>query len=273
MALDAPALEIDRREILANRHLLLTRDTGSLNIVSLNEPTSIRGEFVSSNIYSKLPACLTLACFLFALIGCGGKKPSTLPPVDQESKQTAPDSAVVDSAALAKPSNEPLGWVIRDKVNVRSQPATTSDVVVQLSRGSEVQLLELANKWWKVHLSDGRTAYIYEPLLTRERYVDPWDRFRMESGRSNSSLNIVTGVTGLDSEVPAAAITLGAKWATLTADERTAVGEAAFKFWCECVKKCGYDPLQTRMVLRNESGQELGSAIYEDGKTVVTLAE
>ncbi len=244
-----------------------------MNIESSNGPISIRGEFVSSNMYFKLPACLTLACVLFGLIACGGKKPSTLPPVDQESKQTIPDSVVVDSAALAKPSDESLGWVIRDKVNVRSQPATTSDVVAQLTRGTEVQLLELENKWWKVRMSDGRIAFIYEPLLTRERYVDPWERFRMESGRSDPNLNIVTGITGLDSEVPAAAITVGAKWATLPVEERKSVGKSAFKFWCECVKKCGYDPLQTRMVLRNESGQEVGSAIYEDGRPVVTLAE
>ncbi len=273
MAMDTPSLEIDRREILAGHHLPLTRVIAGMNIGDSNGPISIRGEFVSSNLNFRLLACLTLACALFNLIGCGGKKPSTLPPVDRESKQAAPDSAVVDSAALAKPSDELLAWVIRDKVNVRSQPATTSDVVAQLARGAQVQLIELANKWWKVLLADGRTAFIYEPLLTRERYVDPWERFRMESGRSDPNLNIVTGVTGLDSEVPAAAITVGAKWATLPREERESVGEAAFKFWCECVKKCGYDPLQTRMVFRDESGREVGSAIYEDGKPVVTLAE
>ncbi len=209
-------------------------------------------------------------CLALLLSGCGKKMSSTLPPVDPEVKQQTPESTPVTTTPVPADTT-PTGWVIKDKINVRSQPSTSAAVVTQLTRGTKIRLVNYADNWWKVLLEDGRTAYIYEPLLTREPYVDPWTRFKMEATRANPILEIVVGVTGLDTEIPSAALTVAPRWNDLPPSDRTAVAEAAFNFWSECLTKCGYDPLRSQIVLHSYAGAELGRVSLVGGKPEVRL--
>lgn len=211
-----------------------------------------------------------LGLLLLLFIGCG-KKTSTLPPVSQETKaaETAP-------APTIEPQPEPVdttprGWVIRDLINVRAKPATTADVVAQLSRGAEVQLVELSDKWWTVLLNDGRTAYIFESLLTREPYVDPWTRFRMEAGRAHTLLELVTAVAGIDGDAPSAALTVADGWSELSTEEKQEFGVAALDFWSSCLRKCGFDPAKAVIVIRNSTAVEIGRVTLVGGKPQTTL--
>ncbi len=209
----------------------------------------------------------------FVIVGCGKKTESTLPPVNQETKAQAAAQAN-DATALAEAETpaataEALssGWVIKDLINVRSKPATTADVVAQLPRGTEVKLIELADKWWKVQLSDGRTAYVFETLLTKERYVDPWTRFRFDASRVDPALKIISGVAGIDGEGPSAALTVSAEeWNSLAVDDRRATAESAFNYWSECLQKCGYDPKSAVLVFRDTAEQEIGRVTMAAGK-------
>lgn len=211
-----------------------------------------------------------LICLALLFAGCGKKVSSTLPPVDPEVKQQTPAPTITEPAPEPVEAT-PSGWVIKDKINVRAQPSTSADVVAQLTRGTKVRLVNYADKWWKVLLEDGRTAYVYEPLLTREQYVDPWTRFKMEATRANSILEIIVGVGGLDTEVPSAAMTVASSWNDLAPPDRTAIAEAAFNFWSECLTKCGYDPQKSRIVLRSDAGIELGRVSFLGGKPQVKL--
>lgn len=217
----------------------------------------------------------SILCLLLSAViaGCGKKAESTLPPVNQEVKAQA---AVQDSQGTAQTKTEAApaavaalssGWVIKDLINVRSQPATTADVVAQLPRGTEVKLIELADKWWKVQLTDGRTAYVFETLLTKERYVDPWTRFKFDASRVDPALKIISGVAGIDGEAPSAALTVSAdEWNSLPAEERRATAESAFNYWSECLKKCGFDPKLAIIVLRDSRETEIGRITMEAGK-------
>lgn len=220
--------------------------------------------------------CISILCLVLGIAlvsGCGKEVESTLPPVTEDVKRNNDSADQETTAAADSNEQEASAWVIKDLINVRSKPSTTSDVVTQLTRGSEVKLVEFADKWWKVQLGDGRTAYIFENLLSKERYVDPWTRFKFEAGKYNESLKIITSVIGIDFEVPSAALGVSRdEWNSLTADEQRAIAESAFNFWTECLKKCGYDPQKSIIVFRDASDKELARANYSGGKTTVTLA-
>lgn len=232
------------------------------------------------NIKQNFPHAVILAVPLslllnFVIVGCGKKTESTLPPVNQEAKAQA--AAQENNAAAPADAEAPAataealssGWVIKDLINVRSKPATTADVVAQLPRGTEVKLVELADKWWKVQLSDGRTAYVFETLLTKERYVDPWTRFKFDASRVDPALKIISGVAGIDGEAPSAALTVSAEeWNSLAVDGRRATAESAFNYWSECLQKCGYDPKSAVLVFRNTAEQELARVTMAAGKVV-----
>lgn len=211
----------------------------------------------------------------FVIVGCGKKTESTLPPVNQDAKAQA--AAQEEAAAATAKAESPAataetlssGWVIKDLINVRSKPTTTADVVAQLPRGTEVKLVDLADKWWKVQLADGRTAYVFETLLTKERYVDPWTRFKFDASRVDPALKIFSGVAGIDGEAPSAALTVSAEeWSSLTADQQRATAESAFNYWSECLQKCGYDPKSAVLVLRDTAEQELARVTLAAGKVV-----
>ncbi len=205
--------------------------------------------------------------------GCGGKQESTLPPINEEVKQqdTAVQPAMPEQPLVEQSGSEQAtsAWVIKDLINVRSQPSTTADVVAQLPRGTELKLIELANKWWKVSLADGRTAYVFESLLTTERYVDPWTRFKFDASRADARLKIIGAVAGIDGDAPSAALTVSTdEWSSIAEQDRLSIAEAAFNFWTECLKKCGYDPKNSLIVFRDSAGGEVGRVNLQDGKVV-----
>lgn len=206
------------------------------------------------------------------VIGCSGKSQSAASPLTDGAKKPETPQTTSTTSAVSEPAATELavsGWVIKDLINVRSKPSTTSDVVAQLPRGTEVKLVEYADKWWKVSLSDGRTAYVFENLLSKERYVDPWTRFKFEAGRADPNLNIISGVAGIDGDAPSAAMNVSnEEWTSHTPAERATIAESAFAFWSECLKKCGFDPKTAVVVFRDASGQELGRAKSEGGKPV-----
>lgn len=216
---------------------------------------------------------------MLTLVGCGKKTGSTLPPVTEEVKSndtaptTPPTQAETDAGSGAAEETQ-SGWVIKDLINVRSKASTTSDVVAQLPRGAEVKLLEYADKWWKVQLTDGRTAYVFETLLTKERYVDPVIRFKFDASRENPSLKIISGVAGIDGDAPSAAMTVSSdEWNSLTEADRTQTAEAAYAFWVSCLKKCGFEPKGAVIVFRDANEKQLGSIKADTGKPVFTAAE
>lgn len=218
---------------------------------------------------------LTLLGLLFTVFvfGCGKKAESTLPPVDETAKARAaaqePTAPAYPDTELSSATAEEVssGWVIKDLINARSKPGTTADVVSQLPRGTEVKLIELADKWWKVQLADGRTAYVFETLLTKERYVDPLTRFKFDASRVDPALNIISGIAGIDGEAPSAALTVSAdEWNSLTVEDRNKTAESAFSYWSECLVKCGYDPKLAVLVFRDTTGKELGRIAMAAGK-------
>lgn len=216
---------------------------------------------------------LSSLLLIAAIAGCGQKTESTLPPVNEEVKaqdatqeSNTATNPVVDAAEAASEQSS-SGWVIKDLINVRSKPSTSSDVVAQLPRGTEVKLVELTDKWWKVQLADGRTAHVFESLITKERYVDPWTRFKFDASRVDPALKIISGVAGIDGEAPSAAMTVSTdEWSLLSADDQRKTAESAFNYWNDCLKKCGYDPKSAVIVFRDSSGQELGRVKLEAGK-------
>jgi hypothetical protein len=214
--------------------------------------------------------CLGL---IISLSGCGRDQKSTLPPVSEEVKQhDAPAQPVTPDqpeAGVPEGDRPALAWVIKELINVRSQPSTSADVVAQLPRGTELNLIELADKWWKVLLTDGRTAYVYGSLISTERYVDPWTRFKFEASRADAGLKIISAVAGIDGEAPSAALTVSTdEWGSLAEPDRTKLAESAFNFWSECLNKCGYDPKKALIVFRDSSGTELGRVSLQGGKAI-----
>ena len=233
--------------------------------------------FIFSNS-ARIAAAMCLAAAL-AFAGCGKKTGSTLPPVSEEVKgnDSAPTkpAAQAESESIANTETQTeSGWVIKDLINVRSKASTSSDVVAQLPRGTEVKLLEYADKWYRVQLTDGRTAYVFETLLTKERYVEPLTRFKFDASRSNPALKIISGVAGIDGDAPSAALTVSSdEWNSLSAEDRTKTAEAAYSFWAECLKKCGYDTKGAVIVFRDAGEKQLGNIKSDGGKPVFTPAE
>ncbi|MGB5107020.1 MAG: SH3 domain-containing protein [Candidatus Zixiibacteriota bacterium] len=231
-----------------------------------------------SNSSTWVLAAMSLIAIL-TIAGCGKKTGSTLPPVTEEvkSNDAAPvapkEQAETETAAEAAEETQ-SGWVIKDLINVRSKASTSSDVVAQLPRGAEVKLLDYADKWWRVQLTDGRTAYVYETLLTKERYVDPWTRFKFDASRENPSLKIISGVAGIDGDAPSAAMTVSSdEWNSLAEADRTKTAEAAYAFWVSCLKKCGYETKGAVIVFRDSNEKQLGNIKADTGKPVFTAAE
>ena len=223
---------------------------------------------------------LSSLMLIATLVGCGKKTESTLPPVNEEvkaqdaAKQSDAAAGAASDAAAAAEEQSSSGWVIKDLINVRSKPSTTSDVVAQLPRGTEVKLVELTDKWWKVQLADGRTAHVFETLLTTERYVDPWTRFKFDASRVDPALKIISGVAGIDGESPSAAMTVSAdEWNSLAAEDQRKTAVSAFNYWNDCLKKCGYDPKSAVIVFRDAAAKELGRVQLAAGKAEFKAAQ
>jgi hypothetical protein len=63
-------------------------------------------------------------------------------------------------------------WINSELANVRSGPGAGHRAITQLPRGSEVTWLGASTEnpaWQRIRLSDGRVAYVYGNLLSRQR--------------------------------------------------------------------------------------------------------
>lgn len=221
------------------------------------------------------------ACVLFVggclLISCSsGKKTVQVAPVAEAHAVTPPDTvSSVDPFVEVPAPRIPSAWVVRDMINVRSEPSTQSKIVAQLHRGAQVAILEQGKDWWKVLLDDGTPAYIHASLLTEEPYVEPWQRFKLEAKRADSSLDLIVAVDpasrGVSGDPPAVVLTVAPRCGAMTPPERTELAEAAFRFWRVCLEKCGYDAAKSSVTLRDSQGQTLATVRLAAGKPQVTL--
>lgn len=54
---------------------------------------------------------------------------------------------------------------VHTAVNLRNGPGTNHDVIVTLSPGSKVEVIEKSGEWWKVKTSEVDSGYVYQSLL------------------------------------------------------------------------------------------------------------
>lgn len=77
---------------------------------------------------------------------------------------------------ISKPA-EPPPWrelvVQGDMVNIRSGPATNRDVMLQVSRGARLPVLDRLSDWYKVQLPDGKTGWIVAWYVKEESPSPP----------------------------------------------------------------------------------------------------
>jgi len=57
---------------------------------------------------------------------------------------------------------------VHTAVNLRKGAGTNHDVIVMLSPGSKVEVIEKSGEWWKVRTSDVDSGYVYQSLLRPE---------------------------------------------------------------------------------------------------------
>lgn len=219
---------------------------------------------------------LGLVAVLLLTSGCGPKAQSTLPPA-LPPVQTTPQVVVdtvdvppVDTTGTVEQLPLQSGWIYKALVNARSGPSTNDPIVTKLTRGDEVKLVEKADSWWKVRLSDSSVAYVHESLVSPERYVDPWTQFKMGGRLADTTLQIITAVTELkDNSVPSAALTVSDDWASFSKIRKQRVAQAALAYWKMCLAKAGYDPKGTMVILRDEEGVDLAKVTASADKTTV----
>ncbi len=180
------------------------------------------------------------------------------------------DVPPVDTTGTVEQLPLQSGWIYKALVNARSGPSTNDPIVTKLTRGDEVKLVEKADSWWKVRLSDSSVAYVHESLVSPERYVDPWTQFKMGGRLADTTLQIITAVTELkDNSVPSAALTVSDDWASFSKIRKQRVAQAALAYWKMCLAKAGYDPKGTMVILRDEEGVDLAKVTASADKTTV----
>jgi hypothetical protein len=57
--------------------------------------------------------------------------------------------------------------VTADRTNIRDKPATDGAVVTSVSRGDQLQVLEVSGAWFKVRLATGREGYVHSLFVER----------------------------------------------------------------------------------------------------------
>ncbi len=208
------------------------------------------------------------------LSGCGSSGSSKTTVKSQLPPDTASMADTLPKVDLYEAENKPqpvYGWVIRDLINVRGQPSTSSEIVAQLKRGDRVELVSQEGNWWGVRLTDGAPAYVYAPLLSEERYVEPLERFKLEARRTNPDL------AGIDDALtlPEAPMTLTGSvtqlWISSTPERQRQIAEGALRFWAQCLAKCGYETQTAKLLLNTIDGQAVARAVFSRGQVDVTL--
>jgi len=61
-------------------------------------------------------------------------------------------------------------WVIAAIINIREQPSLSAQVVYQLERGEEVEIMQKEGAWYQVR-AEGHTGWVYESLLSTSKPV------------------------------------------------------------------------------------------------------
>ena len=53
----------------------------------------------------------------------------------------------------------------KEDVNIREEPSPHSNILGVLLKNTEVKILDNVQGWYKISLDDGKTGYIYTPML------------------------------------------------------------------------------------------------------------
>ncbi|MCK4856768.1 MAG: SH3 domain-containing protein [candidate division Zixibacteria bacterium] len=215
---------------------------------------------------------ISLALVLVAVVGCASKSKVTVEstPTGQSGQvpqpPQSPDTAqaavpvVTDIAVDTLPEKVPekWGWIKKESINVRERPSTGSAIVTRLERGAKVKLLEKLNNWWKVELKHRDTAYIYTPLVSLEKYVDPWTNFKMGCRLVDTLLAVITGVAEDQQEgSQTARLTVADRWGDLSREQQEMIARKAFSYWRQCLKESGLKTANAAILIEDTSGQKL----------------
>jgi len=118
---------------------------------------------------------LALTALLIAA-ACSSSAPPPAPPAETPvASETAPS-----------PEPPPVGVVrvTATTLNVRRQPATTSDVLLQVKRGARLTLLSVGNDWMQVQLTNGNRGWVSSEFVTRDDAEPKRGSSRTARGRS-----------------------------------------------------------------------------------------
>jgi len=66
-----------------------------------------------------------------------------------------------------KATDDAIGTIYGDSVNVRSGAGTNYDIITRLYYGDTVSILSSSNGWYNVKLSDGTTGWVIERYVTK----------------------------------------------------------------------------------------------------------
>lgn len=93
----------------------------------------------------------------------------------------------------AKPA---VGLVTGERVNVRASSSLSSEVISQLPRGSEVQVLSIREGWYKIRLPFSVSVYVAKAFLQLEegkaKVVGSQVQVRAGAGRAFTSLGFLS---------------------------------------------------------------------------------
>src|SRR5258706_10526171 len=88
--------------------------------------------------------------------------PPAPPPAAAPEPEPAPLTAPTEPAAVGTVR------VTASTLNVRKEPATTSDVVAQVKKGDKLALLATRADWSNVRLADGTTGWVSSKLVSND---------------------------------------------------------------------------------------------------------
>src|SRR5258706_14256948 len=97
---------------------------------------------------------------LTVLTRCAAPPPP--PPATVPEPEPAPVTAPTEPAAVGTVR------VTATRLNVRKEPATTADVVVQVKKGEKLALLATRADWSNVRLADGTTGWVSSKLVSSD---------------------------------------------------------------------------------------------------------
>lgn len=91
----------------------------------------------------------------------------------------------------AKPSSDALKQGDKAKIkvskgNIRKEPSTEAEILVQLKKGTEITIIEAQGDWYQVGLEDGQTGWAHKILFSKKKKGDHLLKgIRVEAGKNN----------------------------------------------------------------------------------------